>query len=179
MKLWVTIELREGKCHVHLLTFSAPLWNPRYGCFWWSLDIIKPPLWMLSIITSPPQQTRLDGGCNKVMAQGIDHRRQHKWIISYYSIFQSFCIRLRLGTLRSYSRPSWTGMGGSLKTSLLGLPMFTIIIFYNIHVNADMVKMFISLSCVKYIWPDYHYRNIIKFRSRTIINDIYSQTGPC
>ena len=35
------------------------------------------------------------------------------------------------------------------------------------------------LSCVKYIWPDYHYRNIIKFRSRTIINDLYSQTGPC
>ena len=68
------------------------------------------------------------------------------------SIFQSFCIRLRLGTLRSYSRPSWTGMGGSLKTSPPGLPMFTIIILYYIHVNADMVKMFISLRCVKYIW---------------------------
>ena len=67
------------------------------------------------------------------------------------SIFQSFCIRLRLGTLRSYSRLSWTGMGGSLKTSPPGLPMFTMMILYYIHVYADMVKMFISLSCVKYI----------------------------
>ena len=114
------------------------------------------------------------------MAQGIDHHRQHKWIISYYSIFQSFCIRLRLGTLRSYSRLSWTGMGGSLKTSPPGLPMFTMMILYYINVNADMVKMFISLRCVKYIWHHYHYHDQNnKFRSGTIKNDLYSQTGPC
>ena len=95
-------------------------------------------------------------------------------------IFQSFCILLRLGTLRSYSRPSWTGMGGSLKTSPPGLPMFTMMISYYIHVNADMVKMFISLGCVKYIWPDYHYHDQNnKFSSGTIINNLYSQTGPC
>ena len=117
MKLWVTIELREGKCHVHLLTFSAPLWNPRYGCFWWSLDIIKPPLWMLSIITSPPQQTRLDGGCNKVMAQGIDHRRQHKWIISYYSniYFSIFLYPPQIGNVEKLQQAVLDGYGWFLK----------------------------------------------------------------
>ena len=54
------------------------------------------------------------------------------------------------------------------------------IILYYIHVNADMVKMFISLSCVKYIWHHYHYHDQNnKFRSGTIINNLYSQTGPC